>query len=118
MDSLEERNLNRLRNAKMMIEFQKTKSSPLFAFVLALFFSFLGAHRFYLGQRHLGRVILSLSFGLITLSSTAFAKYSNPVSWLFGLFLITEIILVPHYTNRLNAGLKAQLEIKHGVLRV
>ena len=118
MDSLEERNLNRLRNAKMMLEFEKTKSSPLFAFVMALFFSFLGAHRFYLGQRHLGGVIVSLTFGLSMLSSTTFAKYSNPVWWLFGLFLITEIILVPYYTNRVNDRLKAHLELKYGVLRV
>ena len=37
MDSLERRNLNRLRNGKMMLEFEKRISSPVFAFVFALF---------------------------------------------------------------------------------
>ena len=102
----------------MMLEFQDRKSSPVLTFVLALFFSAFGAHRFYLGQRNIGGIILGLTVALTLLATTEFAKHSNPLWMLFAIFLLVETILTPYYTSRVNRRLKSELETKYGVLHV
>jgi len=67
METIEERNLNRLRNGKMMLEYSDQKKSHVMAFTLAIFFAGLGAHRFYLGQIKIGLVLLGATIILPSL---------------------------------------------------
>ena len=118
MQTLEDRNLNRLRNGKMMLEFADRKKSHTLAFVLAIFFAGFGAHRFYLGQRHAGAVLLTLTIISMVGIWAINERFSTPLLSLIGIYwiwLIIEIILSPYHTSRVNREIKAQLAQKYGV---
>ena len=115
METIEERNLNRLRNGKMMLEYSDQKKSHLMAFTLAIFFAALGAHRFYLGQIKIGFIILAMT---IILPSLYYARPNEIFGYLIGIltsWIIIEIVLVPYFTSRVNRKLKTNLMDKHGV---
>lgn len=64
MDTLKERDLNRLRKGKMMLELAERKKSHVLAFVLALFFAGLGAQRIYLEPYKIAGLLITLTIVL------------------------------------------------------
>ena len=118
METIEERNLNRLRNGKMMLEYSDQKKSHIMAFTLAIFFAALGAHRFYLGQIKIGVILLVMT---IVLPSLFYARPNEVIGYLVGVltfWIIVEIVLVPYFTSRVNRKLKTDLMTKYGVKNI
>lgn len=118
MESLEERNLNRLRKGKMMLEYSELSRSPIYTFVLALFFGYLGAHRFYLGHKLLGLILIGASVGI---GSLMFLVPSDLVGYLtivLTFWILVEIILAPVFTSVANRKVKVSLMKKYNVVEV
>ena len=120
MDTIEERNLNRLRRGKMMLEYSQTKRSWGLAFALTFFFGWTGVHRFYLGHKLIGLGILLVSLVILM----AFVFENSQILTLplfiitlimFQVFLVIEVILSFWYTSRVNRKIKSKLESKYGV---
>ena len=122
METLEERNLNRLRKGKMMLEMSELRKSHIMAFVLALFFGALGVHRFYLGQIRMGVALLVLTVLSSTMLFLAndFTDSSQVdmivnLVMIYSCWLLAEIVLSPYFTSRVNRRIKALLMSKYGV---
>ncbi len=121
METLEERNLNRLRNGKMMLEYSKQKRSWGLSFALAVFFGIIGAHRFYWGHKKIGIMIVATTFvvSILFLISQFYGPMFLQNGILIGsalqLFLLSEIVLCPWYTTRVNEQIKSKLKIEYGV---
>jgi TM2 domain-containing membrane protein YozV len=117
METLEERNLNRLRRGKMMLEFGEVRKSPVLTFVLAFFLGFVGAHRFYLEQTKLGVGIIV--FGFISVSLLVFFPNLDAAFYpmlILYFWLVSEVVLSPFYASRVNRQTKVKLNNKYGVL--
>ena len=104
----------------MMLELADVKKSHITAFILALFFVGVGAHRFYLGQMKIGAAILVMSVLVVAtlLSEPTWGLGTDILSTagsLFWLFLLSEVVLSPYYTSRVNRRIKAELAEKYKV---
>ena len=111
METIEARNLNRLRRGKMMLEFTENKKSHIMTFVLALIFASIVAHRFYLGQKIFG-IALVLATVMITLTAAKFPE--SPIinlGRIYLLWLLLEIIIAPILTSHEN---KKNTEFPYG----
>ncbi len=116
METLEERNLNRLRKGKMMLEYADLKRSPVYTFALASFFGYLGAHRFYLGQTTLGLIILLSTIGLgVGFALTGYEVFDYLIG-ILAAWIIVEIVLAPIFTSHKNRKLKQRLMEKYNVV--
>lgn len=101
---------------EMLVEFGAQKKSHFIAVVLLTLAGFLGAHRFYLGNKKIGALIVAgtiLSAILIT-TKVSEAYYMLPMV-AFMVFLILEYIFVIKAADRINAGIKYELEKKYGL---
>ena len=123
MDTLEARNLNRLRRGKMMLEYGKVKKSYGIFSLLVIFAGWLGAHRFYLGHKLIGVAILSVS--ALILASLLFETTTSEAGVMFVLagtlvnlfmaILFIELILMTWTVGRENARIQARLATEYGV---
>ena len=122
MDTIEERNLNRLRRGKMMLEYSKVKKSYGISLLLLLFVGPTGAHRFYLGRTFIGALILSATIITILLISVGKASQNDFLTqagisvWsLLVIFLFIELILSYLFVGRENTRIKTRLEKEYDV---
>lgn len=117
METLEERNLNRLRRGKMMLEFGEVRKSPVLIFILAFFLGIVGAHRFYLEQVKMGIGIIVFGVFSVCLAVLLpdFPLAAYPM-FMFYVWLVSELVLSPVYASRVNRRIRAELNYKYGVL--
>ena len=122
MDTIEERNLNRLRRGKMMLEYSKVKKSYGISLLLLLFVGPTGAHRFYLGHTLIGALILSATIITILLTSVGKASQNDFLTqagisvWsLLVIILFIELILSYLFVGRENTRIKTRLEKEYDV---
>ena len=122
MDTLEERNLNRLRRGKMMLAFAKEKNSYGLAVILTVFAGWLGAHRFYLDHKLIGIGFLACSAFIVLGFFVSGDDLSNPIMRLVGIIVnilmtvvVVEIILSFWVVGRENDRIKARLSAEYDV---
>ena len=122
MDTVEARNLNRLRRGEMMLEYGKVKKSYIIYTLLLVLGCSLGAHRFYLGHKLIGIAILSISVFIFA------ALIFGPMSTEDGIYdiaaivvilpiliFIIELILMTWTVGRENARIQARLATEYDV---
>jgi hypothetical protein len=121
MDTLEARNLNRLRNGKMMLEFAKQKKSYGLALLLTIITGWLGAHRFYLGHKQIGFAYLAV-FAIAVLGINFTSGADHPANFIVGLIpmllsmvVLVEILISYWIVSRENERIKARLSEEYGV---
>jgi len=121
MDSLEKRNLNRLKNGKMMLEYSQVKKGWGLAFALTVFFGWTGVHRYYLGYKKTAVFILIITILasiLLIFGDEASRQTKNMTLFVvvcLQVFLFLEIILSFWVTTRVNNRIKNNLKMKYGV---
>jgi len=122
MDTKEERDLNRLRRGKMMLEYSKVKKSYGLSLLLLIMVGITGAHRFYLGHKLIGAIILAatiISIVLITIgqmSGNGSIAEAGVYVWSFlFLFLFIELILSFWFVGRENTRIRTRLEKEYDV---
>lgn len=122
MDTKEERDLNRLRRGKMMLEYSKVKKSYGLSLLLLIFVGITGAHRFYLGHKLIGAIILSATIVAVTLISVGQSSNNEGLRqagvyiWLpLFLFLLIELILSFWFVGRENTRIRSRLEKEYDV---
>ena len=125
MDTLEERNLNRLRNGKMMLAYSKEKKSFTVALLLTIMFGGFGIHRFYLGHMKLGFAYLAalalMVIGIVTPVATGmpdgpFAVIMIILPFVMSWIILIEICISYWVVGRENDKIKARLSAEYGVL--
>ena len=123
MDNLEERNLNRLRNGKMMLAFAKEKKSFGITLLLTIAAGTFGAHRFYLGHNLIGFAYLTTMAVAILGFLFDATNMLNPIGsliviipMLLTIAILVEIILSYWIVGRENERIKTRLSEDYGVL--
>lgn len=122
MDTLEERNLNRLRNGKMMLAYGKKKKSFGLALLLTIIGGWVGAHRFYLGHRWIGlafltaSIIIFLGLGIAKGDAESVAvKIALSVNFCLVTVLLIELLLSFWVVGRENDRIKKRLAEEYDV---
>ena len=107
---------NTHKSGKMRLEYQRTRKSAFMAFALAMGFG-MGLHHFYLRQWLWGGALIIM--GVFAVADFAVAEQNDSpwqmVFYLYGLWYLIEIFLVPVATSLANARIQRDLNAKYGL---
>ena len=122
METLEARNLNRLRKGKMMLVFAKEKKSFGLALLLTVLVGWSGAHRFYLGHHLIGAGFVICSIIVALGIALAGADLHHPIMGgvlisanILMTAVLIEMVLSFWVVGRENDRIKARLAKEYDV---